>query len=160
MATTRYFLCKNFDCWDPVDEWFCEWSARGKRKKSKCPSCEEYGELLLRQMRCSNRDCKKFKNARRRWIVSASPSQCNECKEDGELVPLGEETGVFTCKFLCDCTNEYNVRCKMTNTAECYSCDEQDVQPYTFCSREIIKKTNNKHSCSECRGRGECPNLT
>ena len=178
MEVTRSFLCKNFRC--RVDGCFRVWedaveideytSSNEERKRllrlkgyrcyeSQCASCGENGELRLRQMRCSNINCEKCINDQR-WIASILPSQCNQCEEDGQPIPLGKEQGVFTCKFLCDCKTQYNVRCKMTNTAECYGCGKKDVHPFSFCSRRIRKKTDNVHSCSECNGQGNCPNFS
>ena len=66
-----------------------------------------------------------------------------------EAIPKGEEVGV--CKFKCECGNGYTVRCRMCDTAECYECGEQDVEPVpdSITFRRIWKKpgTPNKHSC-------------
>ena len=97
----------------------------------------------------------------RTWFERATRSQCRECDGDGTLIPEGEETGVLACKFMCDCGNEYTVICEMTDTAKCYGCKRQDNSPYGFGPRNYInKKTDNKHSCSKCNGRGNCPNLS
>ena len=107
----------------------------------------------LRQFQCEECDG-------RTWFERAARSECHECGEDGRSIPKGEEIGVFACKFLCKCGSEYTVLCEMTDTAECYGCGEQDVAPFGFWPRGYInKRTQNKHSCSKCRGNGNCPNL-
>ena len=106
----------------------------------------------LRQFRC---DCDGH-----RWIARGTESQCNKCDEDGELIPEGEEVGVFVFNFHCDCGNQYTVKCERSDTAECYECGEQDNEPLSIVPRGfIVRKTDKKHSCSKCRGRGNCPNL-
>ena len=99
----------------------------------------------------------------RTWFERATRSQCRECDDDGTLIAEGEEIGVLARKFSCDCGNEYTVLCELTDTAECYGCKQQDNSPYGFWPRNYIKKktaSDNKHSCSKCRGRGNCPNLS
>ena len=183
MALTRYFLCKNFSCRE--NNWFKEWEAT--TKKSKCPVCERKGERLLRQMRCGNAECKKHGRCKRhkgegkeackdckdcellewKWIVSATPSQCHGCMQDGVLVERGKEKGVYSLCFLCDniermCENKFTVLCEMTDTAPCHNCKRSTVRPYGLLNRNWINRTNSgkTHKCSKCIGRNRsCPNL-
>ena len=151
------------------------WYARAER--SGCRECGEYGnlvpvgeELEYRQFVCTNEDstCRG-----RKWEEMAEKSKCRICNRYGEMVPTGEEVGVFICKFVCDCNkrncglgedqnlHKYTVQCRMQNTAECYSCRKDGVKPYAFrpLHHGINKSTDNVHSCSECNGSGDCPNL-
>ena len=136
---------------------------------SKCRECGGDGERLpqgvvveLRQFICP---CDGHI-----WYARAEKSICKSCKKWVDAVPVGQEKGVFVCKFLCNCKecgckNEYRVRCRMCDTAKCYSCrgrghDEYHVKPYGFLARQHIRKTtDNEHSCSRCNGSGDCPNF-
>ena len=114
---------------------------------------------------CKN--CKDCKLHEWKWIVSATPSQCHGCKQDGVLVERGKEKGVYSLCFLCDniedkCGNEFTVLCEMTDTAPCHDCKKSAVKPYGLLNRNWINKTNSgkKHKCSKCIGRKtSCPNL-
>ena len=142
----------------------------------------------MRQFRCldcpktrRNDECRTWYKAKYDRIAHPV-SKCTNCEEMVEAVEKGEEVGVLLCKFKCERThqldsgvreNTYSVLCKMQNTAECYECrdrlkaaglyDEKhppDNSPYTFQPpRRINRRTQNVHSCSECRGRGNCPNM-
>lgn len=85
----------------------------------------------------------------------------------GEEVILdywGEENEdkVGACKFECvNCENEYTVICRMVETAECYNCHEYN-RPLNWApprDHVIQGETDNKHSCSRCDGKGNCPNF-
>ncbi len=86
-------------------------------------------------------------------------SECHGCGDEIEAFEVGEEIGVGVCTFVCPCGHEYTVICEITDTARCYECDEdnppEDLKP----PRRINRKTSNKHSCSKCNGRENCPNL-
>ena len=87
-------------------------------------------------------------------------SKCFTCGAKCQPVPTGEEEGVKICHFACTCKNTYVVQCKMSNTAPCYVCGEKAVVPHSFEKlRRIDKKTDNTHNCSECDGKGNCPNM-
>lgn len=88
-------------------------------------------------------------------------SKCHTCDKMCAPVPTGEEEGVKICHFTCTkCDKEYVVQCKMSNTALCYECKTVQVAPHSFEKlRKIDRKTSNTHSCSECNGRGNCPNM-
>ena len=94
-------------------------------------------------------------------------SQCNkpECGRNDEMIPEGEEVGVFVFRFDCDCGAHYTVKCRREDTAKCYECRErgrdQDNIPGNIIPRQFIKKrTDRVHSCSRCRGNGNCPNFS
>ena len=89
-------------------------------------------------------------------------AQCRVCKEMIEAVPRGEEEGVLICHFECDCDSKFTVRCRMCDTAPCYACEEQEVEPDSFEPlRSIRTKSDIKHKCSRCpRSGGHCPNLS
>lgn len=113
----------------------------------------------IRQFQCKNEKCCAHG---RTWLKRTIPSQCNKCGEDGQLIPKGEEIGVFVCKFKCECGRQYTVKCRMQDTAKCYKCRKHN-SPHGFIPRwNIKKKTDNVHSCSRCNdGRdGHCPNLS
>ena len=87
-------------------------------------------------------------------------SKCFTCGTLYEPVPTGEEEGVKICHFTCTCSNTYVVQCKMSNTAPCYDCNNKEVGPHSFEKlRKIDRKTENTHNCSECDGKGNCPNM-
>ena len=142
---------------------------------SKCRECGGDGERLpegevveLRQFKC---ECDGHV-----WYSRAEKSNCNkeDCEKLVDAVPVGQEEGVFVCKFECDCElencdcandpepYEYRVRCQMNDTAKCYRCrdsghDEYHVAPYGFLPRQHVRKTtNNEHSCCQCNGSGNC----
>ena len=76
-----------------------------------------------------------------------------------EATPKGEEVGV--CKFECECGNHYTVQCRLCDTAECYKCGKQDVEPVSITFHRHIRKkpgTIKKHSCGRCHGEGNCLN--
>ena len=151
------FQCMNDECDSCTHAWY------KRAERSKCKFCDEYGrqvpvgeEVEWRQFYCAH--CNE------RWIDMATRSKCVECGGDAEMVPKGEEIGVFVCKFECSaegCTNEYRVTCKMSNKAVCYDCSPKHLNsPYAFEPRRRIKrKTEKQHSCSQCNGSGNCPNL-
>ena len=89
-------------------------------------------------------------------------SECDECEEWIEAVPRGEEEGVHICHFTCDCGSKFTVRCRMSDTAPCYTCGDDEVEPHSFEPlRSIRTKSDNVHSCSRCpRSGGRCPNLS
>ena len=87
-------------------------------------------------------------------------SKCRYCHGLSTPIPKGEEKGVGACKFECQRGHRFTVVCEMTDTAECYRCGEPEVAPYEFTPpRHIKKTTDNKHSCSKCKGRDNCPNM-
>ena len=89
-------------------------------------------------------------------------SKCFTCGKMCEPVPTGEEEGVKICHFKCACENEFVVQCKMSNMAPCYKCPahKSNVSPHSFEKlRKIDRKTDNTHNCSECDGKGNCPNM-
>lgn len=95
-------------------------------------------------------------------VPDADPrSKCFTCGTLCKPVPTGEEEGVKICHFGCTrCDNMYIVQCKMSNTAPCYICNKKDVAPHSFEKlRKIDRKTDNTHNCSECDGKGNCPNM-
>ena len=120
---------------------------------------------VLRQFKCS--DCRgKYGQEYHLWHervpVSDPRSKCYTCEKMCQPVPTGEEEGVKICHFACACENTFVVRCKMSNTAPCYGygCTEKEVSPHSFEKlRKIDKKTDNTHNCSECEGKGNCPNM-
>lgn len=77
-----------------------------------------------------------------------------------EAVPHDEAVGI--CLFTCaECGNTFVVRCRMVDTAPCYECGEEDVEPISFHRLRRIKRTSdNEHNCSRCDGNGQCPNMT
>ena len=112
----------------------------------------------LRQFQCESEECNG-----RTWFERAARSVCRECEQDGRPVPRGEEIGVFACKFLCKCGNEYTVICRMKDEAKCYACPEHPyVAPNGFWPRGYINKKEDStyvHNCSRCKGKSNCPNL-
>ena len=94
-------------------------------------------------------------------VTGADPkSRCFTCGKMCKPVPTGEEEGVKICHFSCTCDNAYVVQCKMSDTAPCYDCGEKQVAPHSFEKlRKIDRKTGNTHNCSECDGKGSCPNM-
>ena len=111
--------------------------------------------------------------ARRRKVINASREHNSSGSTmstfitqmdngDFDEVPLdydSDEDGVGACRFECDCGKKYTVLCEMTDTAECFSC-HHDNEPMGWAPpREIDRESSLKHSCSKCRGRGNCPNL-
>ena len=122
----------------------------------------------LRQFRCLTCPGKYQRHQYRLWykrVCSAYPkSQCNVCKKMIDAVPRGEEEGVHICNFSCPCGHTYGVRCKMQNTAPCYSCRSRGkevwLRPHSFLGlRWIHRMTDNVHECDECYGNGDCPNM-
>ena len=118
----------------------------------------------LRQFKCYNIKCNGNGQKYRVWherVPNDNPtSKCRICGELRPAVPIGEEEGVKICHFTCGCGNTFVVRCKMSNTAPCYDCDEKQVAPHSFEKlRKIDRKTGNTHNCSECDGKGNCPNM-
>ena len=119
----------------------------------------------LRQFKChkcQGKNRQKYHVWHKR-VPDADPrSKCCTCGKPRQPVPTGEEEGVKICHFTCTCGNEFVVQCKMSNTAPCYrhSCDKKKVAPHSFEKlRKINKKTDNTHNCSECDGKGNCPNM-
>ena len=93
--------------------------------------------------------------------VSTFLTQMDDGSDSDEVVLDydSDEEGVGACRFECDCGNRYTVLCEMTDTAECYNCD-RDNKPMGWAPpRNIDKETSNPHSCSKCKGIGQCPNL-
>ena len=112
----------------------------------------------LRQFTCETGGCRAEGST---WMRRDTFCECRECGEEAELIPQGEEIGVFVFEFNCDCGNQYTVWCRWEDTAECYECGAPDNQPTRFLPREFISpKTDNTHSCSRCGGHGDCPNLS
>ena len=106
---------------------------------------------------CETEDCSQ---EGRTWLRRDTFCECRECGEEAALIPEGEEIGVFVFEFNCDCGNDYTVKCRWEDTAECYQCGQQDNPPVRFIPRGFIEaKTDNIHSCSRCNGQGNCPNL-
>ena len=120
--------------------------------------------ISLRQFKCTACEGKGGQSYHL-WhakVPDANPeSKCYTCRKMCEPVPRGLEEGVKICHFACACGNEFVVRCKMSNTAPCYACvDRKKVSPHSFEKlREIDRKTDNTHNCSECNGKGNCPNM-
>ena len=117
----------------------------------------------LRQFKCHKchgKHGQKYHLWHERVQDSDPRSKCFTCGELCEPVSTGEEEGVKICHFTCTCDNTFVVQCKMSNTAPCYACNEEEVSPHLFEKlRKIDKKTDNIHNCSECGGRGNCPNM-
>ena len=93
--------------------------------------------------------------------VSTFLTQIDDGSDSDEVVLDydSDEEGVGACRFECDCGNRYTVLCEMTDTAECYKCG-RDNEPMGWAPpRNIDKETSNPHSCSKCKGIGQCPNL-
>ena len=70
------------------------------------------------------------------------------------------DKGVGACSFKCPkCHHTFTVICRLTDRADCYKCGEE-VKPHSWSPRRQIQcKSNHKHSCSVCQGKGHCPNL-
>lgn len=120
----------------------------------------------LRQFICETCPGKYDHHPYRLWyerVWSNDPySECSSCREEVEAVPRGEEEGVHICHFKCaDCKNIFVVRCRMCDTAPCYECGEEVVEPHSFEPlRKINSCSDNVHKCSRCpRSGGTCPNL-
>lgn len=119
----------------------------------------------LRQFKChecTGKDGQKCHIWHKRVPDDNPTSKCRTCGKPRQAVPTGEEEGVKICHFTCgNCDNKFVVQCKMSNTAPCYGCDKnKEVAPYSFEKlRKIDKKTENTHNCSECDGKGNCPNM-
>ena len=145
----RQFTCETEGCEDEGRTWlkrdtFCE-----------CRECGEEARHPLRQFTCETEGCIYEGKT---WPRRDTFCECRECGEEAELIRQGEE--VFVFEFNCDCGNQYTVRCRWEDTAECYECGEPDNPPTRFLPRGFIaSKTDNTHSCSRCGGHGDCPNL-
>ena len=111
--------------------------------------------------RCRGKDGQPYHLWHERVKDSDPKSKCYTCGNTYEAVPTGEEEGVKICHFTCECKNEFVVQCKMSNTAPCYACcPEEKVSPHSFEKlRKINRETDNSHNCSECDGKGNCPNM-
>ena len=133
--------------------------------------------LASRMAECSSDHCKsnlwqfkcekcpgKYKGQECKYwakkVKGDSPrSRCNSCNELKEAIPRGEEEGVLICFFICSCGRKFIVKCEMQDTAPCYECGEEEVEPCHFTPRrKIVQKTNKKHGCSKCRNQRKCPN--
>ena len=87
-------------------------------------------------------------------------SRCHFCNKMVPAVPRGQEEGIFICFCKCKCEHEFTSKIRMQHTSPCYECNKEDVVPCHFePRRRIVRKSNAKHSCSECRGRDDCPNM-
>ena len=147
---------RQFECC----EHFWSKSVPDDNPKSKCWKCEEMREAIpkeeervLRQFEC----CKHSWGERVSRSEDSPSSKCSKCRNMRTATPIGKEFGA--CKFKCKCGNRFTVICKMSDTAECYKCDEH-VGPYAYDPPRRIKRksSQNKHSCDKCEDDG-CPNL-
>lgn len=126
----------------------------------------------LRQFICRGCPGKYTYHRYRLWyerVDASNPfSQCHVCEKMVHAVPRGEEEGVHICKFACQNCEEkrtFVVRCKMSNTAPCYSheclVNEVWIRPHSFQGlRRINRKSDSSHLCDEpgCK-EGKCPNM-
>lgn len=116
---------------------------------------------------CSNCPGKRPHHPYNIWhekVKDSDPrSECKHCKIRYQPVPRGQEVGVKLCHFHCSkCGNKFVSICEMSDTAPCYNykCSEGALSPCSFEKlRKINRKTDNKHNCSKCNGKGNCPNL-
>lgn len=111
-----------------------------------CPTCpSKLAQCPVKRWHAQTRDSKPF-------------STCEGCNVTYPAVPIGEEVGVGVCYFSCECGHIYNVVCTMQDKAECYDCNKM-VAPYQKARlRPIKSKTDKKHSCVQCQGKGGiCP---
>ena len=84
----------------------------------------------------------------------------DEAKVDLDHDDNIDDDSPYPRRFECSCDNKYTVRCKMSNTAPCYSCKADNNPLGPASAGEIEHKTSNRHSCSECPKDGtQCPNL-
>ena len=72
---------------------------------------------------------------------------------------LNTTSGVGIGTFKCSCGRQYTVRCKRNDTARCFNCGKGNYPSRFGSPRRIERKTNSKHECSQCNGRGNCPNM-
>lgn len=68
-----------------------------------------------------------------------------------------EKVGV--CNFECDCGNTFICTVRMMDQAECYECGEWNDPSSWAPPGDYTRKSDAKHSCSRCDGKGNCPNL-
>ena len=69
-----------------------------------------------------------------------------------------DEERVGACTFECDCKHQYGSRGRMQDQAPCFKCGQMN-SPLSWDPRNIRRKTDAKHFCSRCMGKGNCPNL-
>ena len=124
------------------------------------------GPKQCRQFSCPDCEPANIRYDVKRWhkvVPDDHPySTCDECGEEYEACPVGEEFGVGVCKFECEeCDNKYTVVCRMIDMAQCYQCFNMNSAVEFKPRHRIDRKTSNEHSCSRCDNgkKKRCPNL-
>ena len=122
------------------------------------------GSRHYRQFECPDCPPPKEHFDAKRWfkrVPDSNPySTCNGCDKQYHAIEIGEERGVGACSFVCECGSKYTVICRMTDTAKCYQCFADNEPEEMGPRRRIDRKSENKHSCSRCKGKKNCPNLS
>ena len=116
-------------------------------------------ELWEKQYQFNCEDCVDFWW---KWASGDEPtSKCSKCSVECEATPKEMWEGPLVCKFKCACSRKYTVICKRTDTADCHVCKVENEAISWQPLRHIKRKdgSSDTHSCSECNGRGNCPNL-
>ena len=112
-------------------------------------------EVELRQFGCEPCYRSWWKKVR----IQKPVCHCRNCRTKYDALPRDKEYGV--AEFVCQrCGHTFRGRGRVTTTSECYQCHAQcTVSRIIPGQGGIRRRTAQRHSCSECHGRGNCPNF-
>ena len=115
------------------------------------------GILWENEVECRQFACEKCQKSWWDDVPARKPvSRCKRCRQKYDALARDKEFGVGIHK--CDCGHKFSGRTSYGVTSPCYKC-EAHVLPKIIPNRDDIKKrTNRKHNCKECGGKGLCKN--
>ena len=107
-------------------------------------------------------ECRQFacEKCNKSWwedVPARKPvSRCKKCRQKYDALARDKEFGVG--EHQCDCGRKFTGMTSYGKTSPCYKCNA-DVLPKIIPNRgDIKKRTNRRHNCEECHGKGQCRN--
>ena len=107
-------------------------------------------------------ECRQFacEKCQKSWwddVPARKPvSRCKMCRQKYDALARDKEFGVGIHK--CSCGRKFTGNTSYGVPSPCFNC-EADVLPEIIPNRGNIKKrTNRRHHCKECHGKGQCRN--